>query len=140
MLLGFDIYNQTLSRSINLLRREGFDLSRFHETTFDGRPMFVVGARQGDTRSKQFWIDAEYLYFVRLLEPSPRDSTKLQDVRFVKYRREGEAWMAPRVEVYTGGKLVFYEDYSDIRTDVALDASIFDPTPWKNPKHWMAEK
>ena len=138
MLLGFDIYNQTLSRSINLLRREGFDLSRFHETTFDGRPMFVVGARQGDTRSKQFWIDAEYLYFVRLLEPSPRDSTKLQDVRFVKYRREGEAWMAPRVEVYTGGKLVFYEDYSDVKANVPLDEALFDPTKWKTARHWMA--
>lgn len=138
LLLGFDIYNQTLSRSLSQLRREGFDLSRVHEATFDDRPMFVIGARQGDLRTKQFWIDAEHLYFVRLIEPAARDSTKVQDIRFVKYRREGNAWIAPRVEIYTGGKLVFYEDYSDIKANVPLDEALFDPTKWKTARHWLA--
>jgi hypothetical protein len=137
LLLGFDIYNQTLSRSINQLKREGFDLSRFHEATFDGRPMLVIGARQGDARSKQFWIDAEHLYFVRLIEPAARDTTKRNDIRFLQYRREGDAWIAPRVEVHADGKLVFYEDYSDIKSNVPLDEALFDPAKWKTAKHWM---
>ena len=99
--------------------------------------MIVVGARAGDTHRKQFWIDAEHLYFVRTLEPAPRDSTKVQDVRFVNYRREGSAWVSPRVEIHTDGKLVFFEDYSDIRTDVALDDDLFEPSRWKTARHWI---
>jgi hypothetical protein len=137
LLLGFDLYANPVARSEALLRRQGFDLSRTHETTFEGRPMVVVGALAGDTHRKQFWIDAERLYFVRLLEPAPRDTSKVQDIRFTNYERRGDAWLAPRVEVYTDGKLVFYEDYLDVRTNVPLDESLFDPTPWRNPRHWV---
>jgi hypothetical protein len=59
-------------------------------------------------------------------------------VRFLKYRREGDAWIAPRVEVYTAGKLVFYEDYSDVKANVPLDEALFDPSKWKTARHWMA--
>jgi hypothetical protein len=136
LLLGFDVYVLPTARSEALLRRQGFDLSRVHDDTFEGRPMLVVGALRGDLHRKQFWIDAERLYFVRLLEPDPRDADKTQDIRFVNYERRGDAWVAPRVEIHSDGKLVFSEDYSDIRTGVALDESLFDPTPWRNPKHW----
>ena len=137
LLLGFDVYENTPARTQSLMRRQGFDLSRVHETTFDGRPMVVIGALRGDLRRKQVWIDAERLYFVRLVEPTRTDSTKVQDIRFVNYERRGDAWLAPRVEIYNDGKLVFYEDYSDAKTGVPLDESLFDPTPWKNPKHWV---
>jgi hypothetical protein len=137
LLLGFDVYVNSPGRSQALLRRQGIDLSRVHESTFAGRPMVVVGALRGDLRRKQAWIDAERLYLVRLVEPTRTDSSKVQDIRFVNYEKRGTAWISPRVEIYNDGKLVFYEDYSDIRTDVPLDDSLFDPTPWKNPKHWM---
>jgi hypothetical protein len=140
LLLGFDVYENSSARTQSLLRRQGIDMSRVHETTFDGRPMVVIGALRGDLRRKQAWIDAERLYFVRLLEPTRADSSKVQDIRFVNYERRGDGWIAPRVEIYNDGKLVFYEDYSFIRTDVPLDESLFDPTPWKNPKHWMTQR
>lgn len=140
LLLGFDVYANSPARTTALLRRQGFDLARVHESTFEGRPMIVVGALRGDMHRKQFWIDAERLYFVRLLEPVRTDSSKVQDIRFVNYEPRGDAWISPRVEIHNDGKLVFYEDYSDIRTNVPLDDSIFDPTPWKNPRHWMAER
>ena len=137
LLLGFDVYANAPARTAAILRKEGFDLTRVHADTFQGRPMIVVGARAGDRHTKQFWIDAERLYFVRMLEPAPRDSTKVQDVRFVNYRREGDAWIAPRVEIHSDGKLVFFEDYSGIRSNVALDDDLFDPTKWKTVKHWV---
>lgn len=139
LLLGFDIYENTTARSAALLRAQGFDLARVHRNSFEGRPMIVVGARAGETRRKQFWVDAERLYFVRLLQPAPRDSTKLQDIRFLNYERRGEAWIAPRVEIHTDGKLTFYEDYLDIRTDVPLDENLFDPTRWRTARHWVTQ-
>jgi hypothetical protein len=137
LLLGFDLYANTTNRSAALLRHQGFDLSRVHMDHLEGRAMIVVGAQPGDVRRKQFWVDAERLYFVRLLEPSPRDTTKTQDIRFVNYERRGDAWVAPRVELYTDGTLVFTEDYTDIQTDVALDDALFDPGKWRVAKHWL---
>ena len=137
LLLGFDVYENSAKRTETLVRRQGIDLNRVHEATFEGRPMVVIGALRGDLRRKQAWIDAERLYLVRLVEPTRGDSSKIQDIRFTKYERRGDAWLAPRVEIYNDGKLVFYEDYSDIHTGVDLDESLFDPTPWKNAKHWV---
>ena len=101
--------------------------------------MIVVGARRGDFNRKQFWVDAERLLFVRLLEPTPRDSTKMQDIRFVNYERRGTAWVAPRVEIWSEGKLVFYEDYNDVRLNVPLDDALFEPTRWRTAKHWWTK-
>ena len=137
LLLGFDIYENSSARSVALLRRQGIDLTRVHETTFEGRSMVVVGALRGDLQRKQAWIDAERLYLVRLVEPTRSDSSKVQDIRFVNYERRDGGWIAPRVVIYNDGNLVFTEDYEDVKTNVALDESIFDPTPWRNPKHWM---
>jgi hypothetical protein len=136
LLLGFDVYGASVAHTTTRLRREGFDLSRVHETTFQGKPVIVVGARKGDYNRKQFWIDAERLVFVRMLEPTPRDTTKMQDIRFTNYERRGGAWIAPRVEIWSEGKLVFYEDYDDIRVDVPLDDALFVPSKWKTTKHW----
>ncbi|MDB4882173.1 MAG: hypothetical protein JWL95_939 [Gemmatimonadetes bacterium] len=136
MLLGFDVYGTSVARMATRLRREGFDLTRVNETTFQGKPVVVVGARKGDFNRKQFWVDSERMLFVRLLEPTPRDSSKMQDIRFVNYERRGSAWVAPRVEIWTDGKLVFFEDYDDVKTNVVLDDALFEPSKWKTAKHW----
>jgi hypothetical protein len=139
LLLGFDVYANPPARTVALLRRQGFDLSRVHAAFFEGRPAIVVGALEGDLRRKQFWIDAERLLFVRLVEPAPRDSTKVQDIRFRSYEPHGDAWIAPRVELFTGNVLSFIEEYSDIRTEVPLDDDLFEPSRWKTAKHWAQE-
>jgi hypothetical protein len=139
LLLGFDVYADLPARTIALLRRQGFDLSRMHTAFFEGRPMIVVGAREGDLRTKQFWVDVDRLLFVRLVEPAPRDTTKVQDIRFRNYEPHGEAWIAPRVELYTDNVLTFVEEYSDIRTEVPLDDDLFEPSRWKTAKHWAEQ-
>jgi hypothetical protein len=129
-ILGFDVYGQEVERTLRVLREEGFDLSRVHQGTWQGRPAYVVGALAGDSTSKQFWVDRERLLFVRLLEPAGSDSTKVQDIRFNDYRPAGGGWIAPRVELWTGGRRVFWEDYSDVKVDEALSPALFDPARW----------
>jgi hypothetical protein len=136
LLLGFDVYTATVAHTTTRLRREGFDLALVHETTFQGKPMIVVGATKGDYNRKQFWIDKERLLFVRMLEPTPRDTATMQDIRFVNYEPRGTAWLAPRVEIWSEGKLVFFEDYDDIRVNVDLDDPLFQPRQWRTAKHW----
>ena len=68
LILGFDVYTQPVERTVEILRRRGVDMSKVSRDTWENRPVFIVGAVSGDSTSKQFWIDAERLLFVRLLE------------------------------------------------------------------------
>jgi hypothetical protein len=72
MVLGFDVYGAPVAETVQKLKNLKYDLSKLHQTTWLGRPTYVVGAQAGDTTSPQFWIDTERLYFVRSLEPSKR--------------------------------------------------------------------
>jgi outer membrane lipoprotein-sorting protein len=131
MVLGFDVYRQPVEVSVTKLNKLRFDLSVLREDIWQGRPAYVVGARQGDDRSPQFWIDKENLYFVRMIEPGGKDGTSIQETQFNKYLRVKEGgWVAPEVVFIVDGKRVFLEEYSDIRTNVKLDEKLFDPQNW----------
>ena len=127
MVLGFDVYAQPVATTIAKLRALGIDLSQVHEDTWEGRPAYVVGARAGDLRTRQFWIEKERLVFVRLLEPGRRDTTKVNESRFESYRAVGPAWVSPRVEFLVDGRQVWLEEYDDILTGKPLADSLFTP-------------
>jgi len=135
MTLAFDVYAQAPEVTLRQLREANFSLSPVRTDTWQGRPVYVVGAAAGDLRTKQFWIDAERLVFVRLLETGPGRIGKVQDVRFNNYQRLGGGWIAPEVEIVVDGQRVFHEAYSGIRHDVPLDPSLFDPSKWSEAVH-----
>src|SRR5262249_4798697 len=126
LLLGFDVYFLQPEDTVSKLKTLGFDLSLMHEDTWQGRPVYVVGAKAGDLHSRQFWIDKQNLYFVRLLQPSGRDSSKTQEIQFNKYVRMGKAWASPEVLFMTDGKPATKEEYSDMKINVPLDSKMFD--------------
>jgi hypothetical protein len=137
LLLGFDVYFLPVEVTIARLKELKFDLAEFHEDTWQGRPVYVVGAKAGDAKSRQFWIDKENLYFVRLLEPNPKDASIIQETQFNKYERvKGGGWVAPEVIFMVGGKPVVTEEYTEIRGGVALDEKLFDPAHWSDAPHW----
>jgi hypothetical protein len=57
MILGCDIYKLPMADVIDSLKGLKFDLSKLREDTWQGRHAYVVGAKQGDLHSPQFWID-----------------------------------------------------------------------------------
>ena len=130
LILGFDIYHSPASEVMTKLEALKFDLSQFREDTWQGRPVYVVGAKAGDLHSPQFWIDQENLYFVRTLRPTGKDGTQTHEVQFNKYQKLGGGWIAPEVIMMVDGKVVTTEKYSEIRADVKLDPKLFDPQFW----------
>ena len=98
MVLGFDIYRMPQSEAIEKLKGLKFDLTIFHEDTWQGRPVYVVGAKPGDAHSAQFWIDKKNLYFVRMIRPAGKDGTQTQETQFNKYVKLGRGWMSPSLE------------------------------------------
>jgi outer membrane lipoprotein-sorting protein len=135
LILGFDIYRMPAAEVTTKLQALKFDLSQFREDTWQGRPVYVVGAKAGDLHSPQFWIDQENLYFVRMLGPAGKDGTQTQETQFNKYQKLGGGWIAPEVIFMIDGKIVTTEKYSEIRSDMNLDPKLFDPQSWTTT-HW----
>lgn len=135
MILGFDIYRLSPAEALDKLKGLKFDLSILREDKWQGRSVYVVGAKPGDLRSPQFWIDKKNLYFVRMIRPAGKDGAQTQETQFNKYQRLGGGWMAPEVIFTVDGKTVTTEEYSDMRANVALDSKLFDPQYWTTV-HW----
>jgi len=135
LVLGFDVYGMAPAEVIEKLKGLKFDLSVFREDTWQGRPVYVVGAKADDLHSAQFWIDQENLYFVRLLRPAGKDGAQTGETQFNKYQKLGGGWMSPEVIFKVDGKVATTEEYSDLRANVKLPEKLFDPASFASV-HW----
>ncbi len=135
MVLGFDVYRLPQAEVIEKLRGLHFDLSIFREDTWQKRPVYVVGANQGDLHSAQFWIDQKNLYFVRMLSPAGMDGAQTQEIQFNDYKKLKGGWIAPEVVFITDSRITTIEQYSEIRGNVKLDPRLFDPQHFTTV-HW----
>jgi hypothetical protein len=135
LMMAFDVYVQDPETTMNRLKEQGFDLSKFHEDTWDGEPVYVVGAQAGDLKSKQFWIEKKRLVLSRMIEASDQDKTKIRDIRMSDFRELSGGWVAAKLELYMNGEKVFGEDYADIQGNPKLDPAMFDPAQY-NTTHW----
>jgi hypothetical protein len=133
MVLGFDVYQAPVAETVRKLTGLNFNLSKLYQTTWRGRPTYVVGAVAGDTTSPQFWIDAERLYFVRSLEPSKKDPSVTNETIFDKYIPLAGGWLEMEVVFLANGKQQVKEEYSDPKANVKLDPGIFEPNTWRAP-------
>ena len=133
MVLGFDVYAQPLDRTLRQLRELGFDLGKVHESEWQGRPAYVVGAAKGDSVARQFWVDRERLYFVRMLEPGKQDPTARVETQFNKYVPMGQGWLETEVRFLVNGETKMLEEYTEPKAEVPLDAGIFDASRWAPP-------
>jgi hypothetical protein len=137
LVLGFDVYAQPVPRSAEILTKRGIDLSKISRSTWQGAPVYVVGASAGDTTSKQFWIDADRLLFVRLLETAKTSAGPRRfDYRFERYVPHAGGWVAEEVVGLRDGKPSLHEVYSNVRVDVPLDDATFDPAQWATFTPW----
>lgn len=140
LLLGFDVYFLPPDTLTARLERLGFDLSVLHDTTWQGRPVYVVGAAPGEEAAPQFWIDQERLVFVRMRQPIGSEGEQMQEVQFNGYHPLGTGWIALEVRLYTDTTLVMAAFYHHLRPDIALDSLLFDPAHWTaaDPGVWQA--
>ena len=122
--LGFDVYLQEPEKSIAMLKEVPYDLSKIHETVWQERPVYVVGADKDDFEPNQFWIDKEHLYFVRTIFKSPRGT--LLDIEMNKIVRLGEGWIATQLIFKRSGEIILREDYQENPILDKVDPAVFD--------------
>jgi hypothetical protein len=130
LVLGFDAYVQSPDTTIAQLKGLGLDLSVFHEDTWEGKPAYVVGAKQGDLTTPQFWVTKKDLLFVRLIQAAGRDKKVVQETQFNKYVKAKGGWVAAEVKFFADGKLVTSEEYTDIQAGMPLDTNLWNPESW----------
>ena len=130
MVLGFDVYGQPVETTIAQVKGLGIDLSVIHSDKWQGKDVYVVGAKQGDLTTPQFWIDKKTLVFVRLIQAAGRDKKSIAETQFNKYVKAKGGWVAAEVLFFVDGKPTTTEEYSEIQADVALDADLWVPEKW----------
>jgi hypothetical protein len=133
LLLSGGIYFMSVDEALQRLQDEGFDVSRFREDTWQGRPVYVVGAAKGDETRAQFWLDRQHLYLVRTLTPTA--DGKVQEAQFGKHQKTGGGWTETQVLFLTDGKKRQLEDYTQLTVNPALDPALFDATRF-GQTHW----
>lgn len=131
MVLGFDVYADDPATTIKKLADMKFDLSKLHEDTWQGRPVYVVGADTGDAKTPQFWVDQEHLYFVRMIQAGQNGA--VVETQFNKYQRLGQGWISPEVIFMRDGNVVTKEEYAEIRSDVSLAPDLFEGKSYVKP-------
>ena len=133
MVLGFDLYAQPVDVTVRKLQALGFDLGKLHESTWQGRPVYVVGASAGDTVTRQFWIDKERLYFVRMVEPGKQNPAARVETLFNRYIPLGGGWLETEVRFLVNGETKMLEEYTVPKAGVELSPAIFEPGRWVPP-------
>jgi len=114
LLLGFDVYGQPAERTTAALEKLGYDLSKVHAAEWQGRKVWVVGAAQGDTTSKQFWVDQE------------------------RYVALGKGWIETEVLFLEDGKVTLTEEYTRLVADPTLEPALFEAGAYRAPG-WVTE-
>lgn len=130
MVLGFDAYCQSAETTIAQVKGLGIDLSVVHSDKWQGKDVYVVGAKQGDVTTPQFWVDKKNLLFVRLIQAAGRDKKNVAETQFNKYVKAKGGWVAPEVLFFMDGKPTTTEIYTEIQADVSLEANLWNPEKW----------
>lgn len=134
--LCHDVYLQNPKKTIDIVKTKlKVNLNVLYETTWKGRSVYVVGAKKGDYKSNQFWIDKEHLYLVRNI--TLRDNGQYGDVRYIDYKKFGNEWIEGGLIVYYDKKLFLEEYYENTRTHKRLDDKLFDPKNFSSTSHFF---
>ena len=131
MLATSDVYALASERALRLLDSLGFDLSKLRRDTWEGQPVYIIGAAAGDTTTTQLWVDADRMVAVRMIQKERRGTRDIvTDVRFGKFTDVGGFPVATEVLQYRDGRLIYREQRTDIRVNDPIADSVFDPARW----------
>ena len=131
LVLGFDVYGQPVETTAAQLKGLGIDLSVVHEEQWQNGTAVVVGAKQGDLATPQFWVDKKNLLFTRLFQLGGRDKKVVQETQFNGYQKvKGGGWVSAEVKFIVDGKVVTTEEYTNIKTDTSLSSDLWNADKW----------
>lgn len=131
------VYVQPVAQTVKELARMKVDLSRVRTGTWQGTPVWIVGAASAaDTTSPQFWVSTDRKLLVRMMI-RPNEAQPPLDVHLGGYESVGKGtWLATKIVINQNGRPVQGEEYADWKVDVPVDPALFDLQQWTTAPHW----
>ncbi|TSD63426.1 hypothetical protein FFF34_017705 [Inquilinus sp. KBS0705] len=115
----FKPYEQVISHFADL----HIDLAKFHETTWKGKAVYVLGADADGDKLTQLWIDKDMLVPVRYFK---YDKDLKEEVTFEDQQKLNNGWSETNCKFYINDKLLQTESYHNLVTNPVIDKSVFD--------------
>lgn len=128
------VYLQPVEHTVRDLAGMQVDLTQVTTGSWQGRPVWIVGAPAGDLTKPQFWVDRDRLVVTRMVIKL-RDL--VLDIDLGGYARVGPAWLATKIAMSADGKPLQSEEYSHWKTNIDLPASLFEAAQWSTAPHWV---
>jgi len=116
----FKTFDQVLAHFAEL----HYDLSKFHVSTWKGKPVYVLGADKDDDKVNQLWIDQEKMVAVRFIK---YDKDTKEEGTFEDQLALKGAWSETKCKFYINDKLLQTETYHNLVAGESVDLSIFEP-------------
>lgn len=117
LLLG-GMYYRSLEDVIERLQKAKYNFSTCSEQVWNGKNVFVVGAKQGELGVNQFWVDEDTYCVLRIIERMNNGDT--MDMRFESHQKLCSGFVENKVSFRRNGHLEQVEEYYNI-----LEASVF---------------
>ena len=133
LLLTADIYAAPVTTIMRGLDSLSVDPEVMHVTEWEGRPVYVVGAKPGDSTATQMWVDADRLVLLRFIQRGKSgDRVVISDYRILGYKDIQGFQVPTQFLVIRNGRPIWREEYANIRVNVEFPAGTFDQALWKD--------
>lgn len=133
LLLTADVYVSPMATVMRGLDSLHVDTDIIRSDTWDGKAVYVVGAKAGDTTSNQFWVDKDNLRLVRFIQRAGTGQRAIVSDTRVQNYKEIEGFDIPtEFLVIRNGRPVWREEYADVRINDEFPAGTFDQARWND--------
>jgi hypothetical protein len=131
LLLTADVYAAPVPTIIRGLDSLKVDMDVIRSDQWEGHPVWVLGAKAGDTTSNQAWVDKDRMLLLRFIQRSGSgDRTMVSDHRILSYKEIQGFQVPTEFLVIRNGRPVWREQYTDIRVNEEFPPNTFDQAKW----------
>ena len=128
LLLGFGIYRLPAAEAQAALQAMGIAGAVVHEGTFDGSPVWIIGASPGDTTTNQLWVHATAWVPVRLIQSERRGARRVTSDTRYRGHAAPQPTIPRTIEIFRAGRRALRAEISDVRVGIAIPPQTFDTT------------
>jgi hypothetical protein len=133
LLLTADVFVAPVAAIVRGLDSLHVDTDIMRNDVWEGQPVYVVGAKAGDTTSNQMWVDRDHLRLVRFIQSQKAgDRTIVSDIRVLNYTGIQGFDIPMEFLVVRNGKPVWREQYADVRINDDFPPGTFDQARWND--------
>jgi len=132
LLLTADVYAAPVAKIMRGLDSLSVDTDVIRPDEWEGHPVYVVGAKAGDSTSNQMWVDADRLLLLRFIQRGKSGGrTIVSDYRVQNYEEIQGYQIPTEFLVIRNGRPVWRERYANVRINEEFPARTFDQARWK---------